>query len=129
MPFTGGRDRHHGGMVGSVPDVLVSLDLDDSDRPYRLPGAGCRSFMFVFEGKMIGAQVVTADGRDLTPGSHHDQARLRFWVDEFGGSIREGSPFDVWYGHVMGHGTVTSVPESLDAWVTEVPIGADLGRA
>jgi hypothetical protein len=98
-------------MADPLPDLLVSVDLDPSDREFRLPGAGSRSLILVFDGQQIGAQIVTADGRDLTPGSHHDRAHVRFWAEGVAMSFRVGGAFDLWYSGIVGRGTVTSVVE------------------
>ena len=60
--------------------AIARLDLDSlDDRQYQLPGSGTPSLIYVFgPDEQIGARAYTADGRDLTPGSTHDDIRLDF---------------------------------------------------
>jgi hypothetical protein len=90
--------------------AIVSITLDASeDRAYRLPGAGTRSLLYVFDGQQIGARAETMDGQDLVPGTTHSGVRLTFWAPEAPDIIHEGSGFDVWYGGTVGHGSVESL--------------------
>jgi hypothetical protein len=105
-------ERYRASVAASAKDLTAVVDLcldADADRAYRLPGAGSRSLVYVFDGREIGALAVTADGRDLVPGSEHEGARLTFWVDKARILVSEGSSFAVWYGKVVGHGLVQSV--------------------
>lgn len=98
--------------MSSIEELTALVDLRlhaATDRAYRLPGSGSRSLLFVFDRKQIGAMASTADGRDLAPGTKHDAALLTFWEDEVRILVTEGSPFSIWYGGVVGNGTVRSV--------------------
>jgi len=103
----------HGAPVTVVEEkltALVNLSLfAQAERAYRLPGAGSRSLLYVFDGRQIGAHVVTADGRDLVPGSEHKGVLLTFWTDEARILVVQGISFEVWYGGVVGEGKVQSV--------------------
>jgi hypothetical protein len=89
--------------------AVVHLHLHDAaGRAYRLPGAGSRSLLYVFDGQQIGALATTADERDLVPGSQREGVLLRFWTDEARGLVAVGSSFTVWYGSIVGDGEVQS---------------------
>lgn len=99
-------------MASSTEELTAVVDLHlhpAVDRAYRLPGAGSRSLLYVFDGQQIGAQAVTADGRDLVPGSEHTATVLTFWADEARIIVTEGARFSVWYGGTVGDGLVSSV--------------------
>jgi hypothetical protein len=100
--------------VPDLPIAVVSLSFDNShDRDFRLPGSGSRSLLYVFDGTQIGAQAETADGRDLTPGSSHDRVRLTFWDPAAAACVHPGGAFEIWYGGVIGHGSVNHLlPEN-----------------
>jgi hypothetical protein len=93
-------------------EYVVDLELWSSDRRFKCPGDGCRSLLYRFEGAqaLIGAHAVTADGRDLAPGSSHHGVVLTPWAEipevyEVAAGVR----FTVWYGGDVGEGTVTAV--------------------
>jgi hypothetical protein len=94
-----------------VVTALVRLELDAAaDRHYRLPGDGSPSLIYVFgEDEQIGARAYTTDGRDLTPGSIHESLRLDFWAPEAVEIVLAGRPFAVWYGGIVGRGSVDAV--------------------
>jgi hypothetical protein len=93
-------------------EYVVDLQLWPSDRRFRLPGGGSRSLLYRFSEPaiLIGAQAVTADGRDLAPGTNHQGVVLAPWaeVPEVY-EVAAGSRFSVWYGGDVGEGIVTAV--------------------
>lgn len=105
-------ERYRASVAASAEELTAVVDLrlnSGAGRAYRLPGAGTRSLLYVFGRHQIGALAITADGRDLVPGSEHDGAQLTFWVDQARSLVSEGSSFAVWYGGIVGHGEVQSV--------------------
>jgi hypothetical protein len=87
--------------------AVVRLVFDSSeDRRFRLPGSGSRSLLYVFEGQQIGAHAETSDGEDLTPGTSHKGVQLTFWAPESEAIVRPGATFEIWYGGIIGHGSV-----------------------
>lgn len=99
-------------MAASTEELSAVVDLrlrDGAGRTYRLPGAGSRSLLYVFNGQRIGAHATTADGCDLVPGSEHEGVVLNFWADEARDLVAVGSTFEVWYGGIVGDGEVQSV--------------------
>lgn len=93
-------------------EYVVDLKLWSSDRRFKCPGDGCRSLLYDFEGAktLIGAHAVTADGRDLAPGTAHQGVVLAPWAeipDVY--EVAAGVRFTVWYGGDVGEGTVTAV--------------------
>lgn len=97
--------RHHEDM-----HVEAQITLWPSDREFRLPAA-TRSMLFRFgeEGTLLGAQVTSVEGTSFAPGTHHS-ATVEFWADEAADEIvATGSRFVVWYGGVIGEGSVTAI--------------------
>jgi len=96
-------------------EYVVDLVLWPSDRRFRCPGSGCRSFLYRFETaeSMLGAHAVTADGHDLAPGTEHQGAVLAPWAEiaqVF--EVAVGDRFIIWYGGDVGEGIVTAVRSS-----------------
>jgi hypothetical protein len=98
--------------------ALARLVFDSSDgHNFRLPGSGSPSLLSVFEGQQIGALAQTATEEDLTPGSSHDDVRLMFWAPEAADIVRPGAPFEIWYGGVVGHGSIDHLLPTERAYV------------
>jgi hypothetical protein len=56
--------------------------------------------------------VTPRDAAELVPGDDVD-AEVLFWADEARIHATVGAPFDLWYGRLVGHGTVTGVADDL----------------
>jgi hypothetical protein len=99
-------------MASSADKLTAIVDLrlnSDGGHAYRLPGAGSRSLLYVFDGKQIGAHAATADGKDLVPGSQHKHVLLAFWTNYARILVSESATFEIWYGDIVGDGVVRSV--------------------
>jgi hypothetical protein len=92
--------------VAAVTLARVAIELHASDRQFKLPGGGSRSLLYRFGEVLLGARAVTADGRDLSPGSSHPDVTLEFWADEADAAVAPGAAFTVWYGEDVGSGVV-----------------------
>lgn len=96
--------------MSDAPIATVRLVFTESGgRDFKLPGGGSPSLLYIFKGHQVGAFAETADGRDLTPGTTHDGVRLTFWASEATTLVHPGADFDVWYGGIVGSGSVDSV--------------------
>jgi hypothetical protein len=99
-------------VTASAEELTAIVDLrfnSEVGGAYRLPGAGSKSLLYVFDGKQIGARAASADGDDLVPGSQHEEVLLTFWADEARILVTQGAAFEVWYGGIVGEGVVESV--------------------
>jgi hypothetical protein len=80
-----------------------------ADRAFNLPGTGSPSLLFVFSGQQLGALAVSSDDRGFAPGTIHDHVRLTFWASEASDQVHPGDNFDIWYGGIVGHGSIESI--------------------
>jgi hypothetical protein len=96
--------------------VIAALDLkpaEDGGLSAPLP-AGTRSLLLRFpEGDeqsaavTLGAVITPRAATELAPGEKVD-AQVLFWADEARIHATVGASFDLWYGRVVGCGTVIS---------------------
>ena len=96
--------------------VIAALDLkaaEDGGLEAPLP-AGTRSLLVRFpdgDGQpaavTLGAVITPRAATELAPGEKLD-AEVLFWADEARIHATVGASFDLWYGRVVGHGTVIS---------------------
>ena len=96
--------------------VIAALDLkaaEDGGLAAPLP-AGTRALLVRFpdgDGEpaavTLGAVVTPRAATELAPGEKLD-AQVLFWADEARIHATVGASFDLWYGRVVGHGTVIS---------------------
>jgi hypothetical protein len=96
--------------------VIAALDLktaEDGGLAAPLP-AVTRSLLLRFahadgqsEPVTLGAVITPRAAAELAPGDKLD-ALVLFWADEARIHATPGASFDLWYGRVVGHGTVIS---------------------
>jgi hypothetical protein len=96
--------------------VIAALDLkpaEDGGLAAPLP-AGTRSLLLRFpDGDAqsaevtLGAVITPRAAAQLAPGEKLD-AQVLFWADEARIHATVGASFDLWYGRVVGNGTVIS---------------------
>jgi len=92
----------------------VTLSPRPEDAPGLMLESGTRSLILQFpsgtdeapEPVSIGAVIATEDGLPLESGTCDRQVRLTFWSDEARIYAHSGAPFEIWYGHPVGHGVV-----------------------
>ncbi len=101
--------------------VLATLSLQsagDGGLAQPLP-AGTRSLVLRFPSDdghpgpvTLGAMLTPRAGAELVPGKDTD-AEVLFWADEARIYATVGTPFELWYGRPVGHGTVTALADEL----------------
>jgi hypothetical protein len=90
-------------------EALAEMALSQSDRRFRNPGSGNRSFLYRFGELLLGAVAISSDESDFVPGGRYS-VRLEFGADsEARELVREGDTFTVWYGGDIGTGRITSI--------------------
>lgn len=86
-----------GGLKAPVAEESRSLHFLFEAGSYDLGGGEAR----------FGAVVEGIDGSSEPGGTF--EARLLFWVDSAARFATAGASFDVWYGRIVGHGSVLAV--------------------
>ena len=78
--------------------------------------SGTRSLLLRFESGVMDAPTVTFGAvvtptvvDSLVPGDEAVIAELTFWMDEAEIFVVAGSTFEIWYGQVIGSGTILEV--------------------
>jgi hypothetical protein len=97
-------------------NAVAELELWDSTRAFRLPGADTPSMLFRFEDAegrpLLGVRASTGSG-DFEPGARFESVRLWFWADEAARSVVvPGARFVVWYGGDVGEGVIRRCEET-----------------